>query len=248
LGAAVAAVFHRRGGTEGSPRITVRLRRAGWRVSANTVAALMREQHLVARPRRRRRGTTRHGEGRWCAADLLGRDFTAASPDVRWCGDGTEIPTGEGKLHLDTVEDLFSRRIVGFALGEHHDEALAEAALQVAVAVRGGRVPGVVLHTDRGSEYTAADFRAACVRMGITQSMGRVGSALDNAAAESLFSTLEFELLRGRPFATRGQARAAVAAWIDDYNTARLHSAIGMLPPLEYELLHAAARQNAEAA
>jgi transposase InsO family protein len=248
LAAAVAKAFRRRGGTEGAPRITVRLRRAGWRVGENTVAALMREQHLAARPPRRRRGTTRPGRGRWCAADLLERDFTAPAPNTRWCGDGTEIPTAEGKCYLDTVEDLFSRRIIGFALGAHHDEALAEAALQMAVAVRGGNVAGAVFHTDRGSEYTAGDFRAACTRIGVTQSMGRTGSALDNAAAESLFSSLEFELLRGARFADRDAARAAVAAWIDDYNTERLHSTASMLPPVEYEQQAAAARQKKKAA
>jgi putative transposase len=235
LAAAVATLFAARKGTEGAPRITVRLRRAGWRVSENTVAAVMREQHLVARPRRHRRGTTRPGRGRWRAPDLLGRDFTAPAPAVRWCGDGTEIPTAEGRFYLDAVQDLFSRRLVGFAMGAHHDEALATAALQMAVAVRGGHVNGVVFHTDQGSEYTAGDFRAACARIGVRQSMGRTGSALDNAAAESWNSTLEFELLRAVPLATREQARAAVAAWIDDYNTERLHSGVDMFPPVEYE-------------
>jgi transposase InsO family protein len=129
-------------------------------------------------------------------------------------------------------------------MGAHHDEALATAALQMAVAVRGGHVTGVVFHTDQGSEYTAAGFRAACTRVGVTQSMGRTGSALDNAPAESWNSTLELELLRTGPFATREQARAAVAAWIDDYNTERLHSGVEMFPPVEYEQRTAAARNN----
>ena len=125
-----------------------------------------------------------------------------------WYGDGTEIVTGEGKLYLDWVLDMGSRRILGFALGEHHDAELAYGALAMAVAVRGGAVPGVVFHTDQGSEYTAGSFRAACERLGIAQSMGRPGSALDNAVIESWHSTLEFEL-RSLEFATRAAARTA---------------------------------------
>jgi transposase InsO family protein len=100
---------------------------------------------------------------------------------VRWCGDLTEIPTGEGVLYLATVLDLHSRRCVGFALGEHHDAELARAALCVAIAVRGGSVAGVLFHTDQGGEYTGELFAHACRHAGVTQSMGRTGSALDNA-------------------------------------------------------------------
>jgi putative transposase len=127
-----------------------------------------------------------------------------------------------------------SRRIVGFALGAHHDAALAYGALAMAVAVRGGAVPGVVLHTD-SSEYTAGSFRAACERLGIAQSMGRPGSALDNAVIESWHSTLEFELRSLQKFTTRAAARVAVAAWIEDYNHVRRHSALGMRSPVDYE-------------
>ena len=140
----------------------------------------MAEHGLRARPPRRRRRTTRPGRGRWRAPDLVGRRFAADGVNRRWYGDGTEITTAEGKLHLASVLDMGSRRIVGFALSEHHDAALAYAALAMAVAVRGGRevIAGVVLHTDQGSEYTARSFRTACTRCGITQSMGRPGSSL----------------------------------------------------------------------
>jgi transposase InsO family protein len=116
---------------------------------------------------------------------------------------------------LDTVLDMASRRVVGFALGEHHDANLAYAALAMAVAVRGGRdaIAGVILHADQGSEYTAGLVRAACDRLGIRQSMGRTGSALDNAVIESWHSTVEFELRRLEHFATKAEARAGVAAW-----------------------------------
>jgi transposase InsO family protein len=123
-----------------------------------------------------------------------------------------------------------SRRVVGYAIGEHHDAALAYGALAMAVAVRGGQVPGVIFHTDQGSEYTAQRFRRACERLSIRQSMGRPGSALDNAVIESWHSTLEWELRSVQTFATRAQARAAVAAWIGEYNTIRRSP--GVLGPL----------------
>ena len=122
---------------------------------------------------------------------------------------------------------MASRRVLGFALGEHHNAQLAYGALTMAVAVRGGQAPGVIFHTDQGSEYTAGAFRAACQRLGICQSMGRPGSALDNAVIESWHSTLEFELRALRALRHQGAARAGVAAWIEDYNTTARHSVAG---------------------
>lgn len=235
LKAAIARLFAQREGRDGSPRITAALREAGWRVSKNTVAGLMREQGLAARRRKRRKAATRPGRGRWRAPDQVRRQFAAGAINRRWYGDGTEIATGEGKLYLDSVLDMGSRRIVGFALGTHHDAGLAYGALAMAVAVRGGNVPGVIFHTDCGSEYTARSFRQACQRLGVRQSMGRPGSALDNAVIESWHSTLEFELRSLRKFATRAEARTAVAAWIEDYNHLRRHSALGMVSPVDYE-------------
>jgi transposase InsO family protein len=235
---AIRRLFAAHNGTYGSPRITADLRDEGWRVSENTVAAIMRELGLQARPKRRRKQTTRPGKGKWRAPDLIRRDFGTDRLNHKWYGDGTEIGTGEGKLYLDSVLDMGSRRIVGFAIGEHHDEDLAEAALQMAVAVRGGKqaLAKVIFHTDQGSEYTAGDFRTACDRVGITQSMGRVASALDNAVVESWHSTVEFELRRLERFATKGAARVRVAAWIEEYNHDRRHSALGMISPIAFEL------------
>ena len=125
--------------------------------------------------------------------------------------------------------------MLGFALGEHHDAALAYGALAMAVAVRGGQVPGVIMHTDQGSEYTAGLVRRPCERLGIRQSMGRPGSALDNAVIESWHSTPEFELRSLEDFQTRAAARARVSAWTKDYNHNRRHSALGMMSPLDYE-------------
>jgi transposase InsO family protein len=235
LQAEIARLFAGHAGRYGLPRITADLRDAGWRVSENTVAGLMRELGLAARRKKRRKATTRPGKGRWRAPDLVKRDFPAAKINCKWYGDGTEIPTGEGKLYLASVLDMASRRVLGFALSEHHDAQLAYGALAMAVAVRGGQVPGVILHTDQGSEYTAKAVRQACHRLSIRQSMGRPGSALDNAVIEAWHSTLEFELRRIERFTAKATARAKVAAWIEEYNTTRRHSALGMRSPLAYE-------------
>jgi transposase InsO family protein len=231
LKVAIRRLFAKRLGKYGSPRITADLRDEGWRVSENTVAKLMAELGLQARRERRRKQTTRPGRGRWRAPDLIRRDFATQQLNHKWYGDGTEIPTDEGKLHLDSVLDM----------GEHHNTELAYNALVMAIAVRGGKdaITGVIMHTDQGSEYTAATFRAACTRLGITQSMGRPGSALDNAVIESWHSTVEFELRRLEHFDTLTQARGRVAAWIEDYNHDRRHSALAMRSPIAYELAQA---------
>ena len=247
LDAEVAVRFAARKGKDGAPRILAALREDGWRVSEKTVAASMARQGLLARPGRRgRRGATRRGRGRWRAEDLVKRKFAASGVNQKWYGDGTEIPTGEGKLYLDSVLDMGSRRILilGHALGGHHDAALSVAALQMAAAVRGGDTAGVVFHSGQGGEYTAGEFRAACARLGVTQSTGRPGSALDNAVTGSWHSTLEWELLSRARFETRGQARAGIAAFIEDYNHVRLHSALGMKSPVAWE--QAAAREQGQ--
>jgi transposase InsO family protein len=212
-------VFDASGGTYGSPRIGDELREQGWRVSDNTIAQLMAELGLVARVRRRRRGLTRQGK-RPAAADLVKRKFTAPAPDVTWCGDMTEIVTGEGKLYLATVIDLYSRRILGYAMGDRHDAGLVVAALHMAAVTRGGDVAGVIFHSDRGSEYCSADFARACARWKVRQSMGRVGSCFDNAVAEATFSTIKVEYVHRRQFRTRADARLKIATWIADFSTA----------------------------
>jgi transposase InsO family protein len=238
LDAKVAEIFEDSGGeprTYGSPRVHAELRDQGWRVTEKTVAASMARQGLVARPKRRFRCLTRPDKRAVPFPDLVRRDFSALAPNVKWCGDMTEIPTLEGKLYLADVEDLFSRRIIGFAIGEHPDAELAQAAIQTAVAIRGGSVAGVIFHSDRGSTYTADAFTEACGHHKIRQSMGRTGSCLDNAAAESFFSTLEHELLSRTTFPTKEKARRRVAAWIDNYNRRRRHSVCGMKSPIDYE-------------
>jgi transposase InsO family protein len=244
LAALIAYLFRLHHGTYGSPRIHADLRDLGWRVSKNTVAKLMAEQGLVARPKRKRRSLTKADKSARKAPDMLQRDFAPPErPNTRWVGDLTDIPNDEGKFYLAAVLDLHSRRCVGFAMGTRHDAELAKAALCVAIAIRGGHVVGVVMHTDQGGEYTGALFAAACTAAGITQSMGRTGSALDNAVAESFNSTLQFELLSQHHFATHEEARRAVAPWIDDYNTVRRHSTSQMLAPVDYELAQAHRRE-----
>jgi putative transposase len=238
LDTAVKKSFDESDGDYGSPRVLADLRADGWRVSKKSVEASMARQRLVGRATRRRfRCLTRPDKAAAPAPDLVKRDFTAPAINLKWCGDLTEVPTDEGKLYLAHVEDLASRRIPGFALSEHHDAEVAVAALQMAAAVRGGDVAGVIFHSDRGSEYTADLFETACRRLAVRQSMGRVGSCFDNAASESFHSTLEFELLRKRPFTTKAQARAAVANYIDRYNRIRRHSSCQMNSPLDYEAI-----------
>lgn len=147
----IEEVFQRSGGTYGSPKVLIELVRRGWRVSVNTVAKVMAELGLAGRTIRRRRSLTRPGK-RPTAPDFMRRDFTAEEPDLVWCGDLTEIETGEGKLYLATVIDLFSRRLLGYAMAERHDADLVVASLSMAAATRGGDVRGVIMHTDRGSE------------------------------------------------------------------------------------------------
>jgi transposase InsO family protein len=239
----IGRLFTASGGTYGSPRITQDLHEAGWRVSENTVAARMVELGLAGRPAKRRRSLTRQGT-RPVARDLVHRTFTAVAPDVLWCGDVTQIDTDEGPFYLATTEDLFSRRMLGYAMSAHHDAAVVVASLRMAAATRGGRVDGVIFHSDRGSEYTAGATGAACQELGIVQSMGRVGSALDNAAAESFNSTLKVEFVHRHRFATRAEARIRIATWIADfYNTTRRHSANDGLAPIPFEQQMAYARR-----
>ena len=239
----VKACFDGSGGTYGSPRVRAQLRRDGLAVSKKTVESSMARQGLQGRsPKRRRRGLTRPDKAAAVVPDLLRRDFTAERADQKWVGDFKQVDTDEGPVFLATVEDLFSRRMLGFAQSDAYPTAqLATAAINMAAATRGGDVAGVIFHTDKGSQYTSDAFAEACRRLGVTQSMGRVGCALDNAPAESFFSTLEHELVSRRRYRTRDQARADIAAWIDAwYNRRRLHSTNNMTSPIEYELANAA--------
>lgn len=242
LDAAVKSFFDASGSTYGSPRVYTDLIEAGWVVSVNTVADSMAAQGLAGRvPKRRRGGLTRQDKKAPKFPDLLKRNFTAARPNERWVGDITEIPTRSGvKLYLASVIDLYSRRLLAAATSLHPDAELCQDAIKIAVAARGGReqIAGVTFHSDRGSTYTASDFTSLCSRLGIFQSMGRVGSCFDNAAAESFFSTFEFEVLSRNIFETPEDAKPVVAQWCYDfYNTRRRHSSAGMMAPIAYEAM-----------
>jgi len=244
LDAAVTEAFTSARGLHGSPRLHSDLQEAGWVVGEKTVAESMRRQGLVARRIKRRGGLTKQDKTAPKFPDLVKRDFTAPEPNVRWVGDMTEIPTRSGKLYLATVIDLYSRRLLGAATGLHPDAELACAAIRMAVAVRGGRQAiwreqedqRVVFHTDRGATYTANAFTKLCREFGIRQSMGRVGSCFDNAAAEAFFSSLEWEVLSRNVFDDTLQARAVVIDWCYTfYNHQRRHTAAGGMSPVNFE-------------
>lgn len=225
--------------TYGSPRIFTDLIEAGWKISEKTVAESMQRQGLFGRKPKRRKGLTRQDKAAPRFPDLLKRDFTATKPNVKWCGDITEIPTDEGKLFLATVLDLFARKLLACPTSTHADTELCSDAIKIAVTTRGGRqnIEGVIFHSDRGSTYTSKDFTKLCEqKLGVRQSMGRVGSCFDNAVAESFFSSLEHEVLSRHHFKTRDEARRVVLAWCHQfYNSQRRHSSAGMMSPDAYE-------------
>ncbi|GAA3569298.1 hypothetical protein GCM10022222_61860 [Amycolatopsis ultiminotia] len=238
LDAAVAQAFEAAHGLHGSPRVLIDLRAAGWTVSEKTVAKSMAGRGLVARPKKRRKNLTRPDKRAVPFPDLVNRDFTAPAPDMKWAGDMTEIPTDEGKFSLSTAIDLSSRRLPGYATSAHPDAGLAGETIKMAVAARGGKdgVTGVVFHSDRGSAYTAHDFTVLCGKLGIRQPMGRTGSCVGNAAAESFFSTLEHEVLSRHHFKTRKEAQQTIVKRVVDfYNQRRRHSSCGMQSPIDYE-------------
>ena len=227
-------------GVYGSPRVTAELRRRGWRTNHKRVERLMRTHGIVGYRPRRRRSLTKPDAGAAPAPDLLGRLFDPDQLDVAWCGDVTYIPTEEGWLYLASVIDLASRHLLGWSMGTHHDAALVCDALDAAVATRGRfPMPDTIFHTDRGAEYSSRACVQACQRLGLRRSMGRTGSCLDNAVAESWFASLKVELVHRQHYRTRAEARTAVFRWIAWYNRVRLHSTNGYLSPIEWEQEHA---------
>lgn len=230
----------------GSPRMTRALRRRGYRVNRKRVERLMREHGIYAVDARRAKvRTTIPDVSAPPLPDLLQRDFSVGEQDRRWAGDITYIGTDEGWLYLADVLDVGSRRVIGYAMEERMPASLVVGSLEMAIATRGGDVAGVIMHTDRGSQYLSREHRAFCEAAGIAQSVGRTGSCLDNAVAESFWATLKRELVHRYRFATRAQARRAIVAWINYYNAARLHSSIGYVTPIEWELAQRTRMQEA---
>jgi len=222
--------------TYGSPRILHDLRAEGHRVSRKRVARLMRELGLVGRRKRRFRATTESTHRFPVAPNVLMRDFDVAEPNIAWVTDITYVATLEGWLYLAVILDLFSRRVVGYALSARIDRALVLDALREALERR-PETRDLIHHSDRGSQYASHDYREALEHAGITCSMSRRGDCWDNAVVESFFGTLKTELLYDLPLQTRDATRSAVADYIDAfYNVRRRHSSLGYQSPVEFEL------------
>src|SRR5689334_4861160 len=222
----------------GSRRVTAALHQRGWRCNRKRVARLMRLQQLRGCERRKRRMvTTRTDADRPVAANLLQQDFSATAPNQTWLADITYVPTQEGFLYLASLEDVFSRKIVGWAMDEHMETALVEQALQMALTNR-PHITALVHHSDRGSQYTSLAYGALLQQQGITASMSASGNCYDNAMKESFWATLKSECVV-QPFATRAQARTAIFEYIEGfYNRQRLHSSLGYLSPDDFEHLY----------
>ncbi len=231
----VAALFSEWNGRYGAPRIERELRRRGHRTSRKRIAESMARQRLFARPKRRWRKTTDSSHREPVAPNLLQRSFSAPRPDWGWVGDTTYLPVLGGFLFLCVILDLFSRRVVGWALSDRLDAELSGEALQRAIATRRPE-PGLIFHSDQGSEFAAASFCRQLDAAGAIQSMSRRGNCWDNAVAESFFSTLEFEGPRTSTWRTVADAGPALFEFIERYyNVKRLHSTNDYRTPNEIE-------------
>jgi transposase InsO family protein len=231
LAAAIHVSHEGSRGRYGSPRVHAELRAHGRRVGRKRVARLMRGMGLSARRKRRFRRTTDSAHAFPVAPNRLGRDFTASAPDRVWLSDLTYLWTAEGWLYLAVVLDLFSRRVVGWAMADHLGHELALAALDMAIA-RQRPASGLLQHSDRGVQYAAHGYRQRLQQHGMLCSMSRKGDCWDNAPMESFFATLKGELVEQRDHLTRDEARADVFQYIEGfYNRRRLHSGIGYLTP-----------------
>ena len=231
----ILAAHRRSRGTYGAPRLQAELHRgSGIPVSRKRIARLMRESGLEGVSRRKSARTTIRAKRARPAPDLVERDFTAEGPDQLWVADITYIPTWAGFLFLAVVLDVWSRRIVGWAMATHLRTELVLEALDMAVWRR--RPDEVIHHSDQGCQYTSIAFGNRCREAGVRPSMGSVGDCYDNALCESFFASLETELLDQTRFRTPTEARLAVFEYIEGwYNPHRRHSGLGYLSPMTYE-------------
>jgi len=221
--------------TYGAPRVHAELRALGIRCGRKRVARLMNRAKLRGCLRGRRIKTTYRAALQQAAPDLVERNFVAGEPDRLWVADITYVRSGEGFLYLAFILDVCSRRVVGWSMATHLRTEIVVDALQMAIARR-KPAPGLVHHSDRGGQYTSLSFSKRLEDEGLLPSMGRVGSAYDNALAESFLATLKTELLYRNTWPTRRAARTAIFEYIEGfYNTRRRHSALGYLSPAEFE-------------
>lgn len=223
------------GGTYGEPRVTTELVRRGRAVNHKRVERLMRAHGIVGVHKPAKVRTTIAAEDTPPLPDLVGRHFDPGAPDVAWVGDITYVPTGQGWLYVASVLDLGSRRLLGYSMADHMRTELVADALTMAAGARGGATEGVIFHGDRGSQYMSGDYRQLVADLAMRQSVGRTGVCWDNAVAESFWSSLKREVVHRYRFGDRASARRAIFAWVNTYNTRRLHSSLGYIPPVEWE-------------
>jgi putative transposase len=235
LGERIVQLYHANRQVYGSPRIHAALHAEGKRCGRKRVARLMRARGLSATLPRHRTRTTDSRHEHPVAPNLLERDFTADAPNTKWVADITAIWTMEGWLYLAVVLDIFSRMVVGWAMDTHREAVLVESALQMALARRHPE-PGLLHHSDRGSQYTCQDYQALLARCGIVVSMSRKGDCYDNALMESFNGTLKTECVERESYQTRSQARRSIFEYLEAfYNRQRLHSSLGYVSPVVYE-------------
>jgi len=231
----VAAIFREKNGHYGAPRIEKQLRINHKGTSKKRVAASMKRQGLVARPKRRWRETTDSDHKEPIAPNLLNRQFMASAPNRVWVADTTYLPIIGRFLFLVVIIDLFSRKVVGWAIGDHLDAELSTLAFHRALVKRSPSA-GLLFHSDRGKEFAASDFREVLQKANMLQSMSRKGSCWDNAVAESFFSTLEFEGPDSSTWRYLADAEPCLFTFIENYyNQERLHSSNGYKTPNEVE-------------
>lgn len=235
LGQQIQVIHHQSRKAYGCPRIHAELQARGVRCSRKRVGRLMRQHGLTHQRKRRTIRTTDSNHANPVAPNLLNQEFTATEPNSKWVTDITYVATDEGWLYLAALQDVYSRRIVGWAMSEHCDETLVTCALQMALA---RRVPAerMVHHSDRGSQYTSKGYQALLREHGIQLSMSRTGNCYDNALVESLWARLKVECLYEQRFQTHRQARSAIFDYIEVfYNRQRRHSSLGYLSPVAFE-------------
>jgi putative transposase len=236
LGDKIEAIHAARRGRYGSPRIHAELRDAGETCCVNTVAKVMKSLGIQAISHRKFRVSTTDSNHAFPVADnVLNRDFTATKPNEVWLADMSYIPTGEGFLYLSIVEDLFSRRVVGWSMTESMESRSVVDALGMALAARCPEA-GLMAHSDRGSQYASEHYQQELAKHGIRCSMSRRGNCWDNAPMESFFATLKKELVHHEKYATRAEAKSSLFEYIEVfYNRERRHSALGYVAPAQFE-------------